>query len=166
MSDKTTEELALEPEDSPCQLVCSMERESGHCFGCGRTQDEISYWTMKTPEERQTILAELPAKKRYNISGTWNVSEKDGQKTISFSDDFKTKGGPDLKVYLSSKTISELESGSVESSSKKISILKSNQGAQSYIIPADVNLSEYKSVVIHCEAFSVLWGGFDIAKTP
>lgn len=105
-------------------------------------------------------------KKRYNISGTWNVSEKDGQKTISFSDDFRTKGGPDLKVYLSSKIISELESGSVESSSKKISILKSNQGAQSYIIPADVNLSEYKSVVIHCEAFSVLWGGFDIANTP
>lgn len=62
MSDKTTKELALEPEDSPCQLVCSMERESGHCFGCGRTQDEISYWTLKTPEERQAILAELPAR--------------------------------------------------------------------------------------------------------
>ena len=62
MTDKTTEYLALEPEDSPCQLVCSMEHESGLCFGCGRTQDEISYWTLKTPEERQTILAELPAR--------------------------------------------------------------------------------------------------------
>ena len=62
MTDKTTEELAIEPADSPCQLVCSMERESGLCFGCGRTQDEISYWSEKTPEERQTILAELPAR--------------------------------------------------------------------------------------------------------
>lgn len=62
MTDKTTEELMIEPEDSPCQLVCSMERESGHCFGCGRTQDEISYWSEKTPEERQIILAELPAR--------------------------------------------------------------------------------------------------------
>ncbi len=61
MSDDT-EALALEPEDSPCQLVCSMERESGLCFGCGRTQDEISYWTTKSDKERQDILAELPAR--------------------------------------------------------------------------------------------------------
>lgn len=61
MSDDTND-LELEPADSPCQLVCSMERESGLCFGCGRTQDEISYWTMKSDEERQAILTELPAR--------------------------------------------------------------------------------------------------------
>ncbi len=61
MSDDT-EALMLEPEDSPCQLVCSMERESGLCFGCGRTQDEISYWTTKSDEERKAILSELPAR--------------------------------------------------------------------------------------------------------
>jgi len=105
-------------------------------------------------------------KKRYNIKGTWNVSEQNGQKVIQFNDDFKTKGGPDLKLYLSSKTLSELESDDVESTSLKLSVLKSNRGAQSYIIPEDVTLSDYKSVVIHCEAFSVLWGGFDIATTP
>ena len=60
--DKTDEELAQEPEDSPCKLICSMERESGLCFGCGRTQDEISYWSTKTAEERQKILVELPAR--------------------------------------------------------------------------------------------------------
>lgn len=61
MSDDT-DALALEPEDSPCQLVCSMERESGRCFGCGRTQDEISYWTTKSDEQRKAILAELPSR--------------------------------------------------------------------------------------------------------
>ena len=105
-------------------------------------------------------------KKRYNIKGTWNVSEEDGQSQISFNGDFKTKGGPDLKLYLSSKSIAELKSGDVEATSLKLGVLKSNKGAQSYIIPSDINLSEYKSVVIHCEAFSVLWGGFDIATTP
>jgi len=55
----STEELALEPEDSPCQLVCSMDKETGHCFGCGRTQDEIAYWPLKTKEERDDILAIL-----------------------------------------------------------------------------------------------------------
>ena len=61
MSDDTND-LELEPADSPCQLVCSMERESGLCFGCGRTQDEISYWTLKTQDERNIILAELPGR--------------------------------------------------------------------------------------------------------
>ena len=105
-------------------------------------------------------------KKRYNIKGTWEVSEQDEQTLIKFNDDFKTKGGPDLKLYLSSKTLSELESGDVEGTSVKLSVLKSNRGAQSYIIPEDINLSDYESVLIHCEAFSVLWGGFDLATLP
>lgn len=54
-----SDDLELEPEDSPCQLVCSMDKESGHCFGCGRTQDEIAYWTLKSKEERTALLSEL-----------------------------------------------------------------------------------------------------------
>jgi predicted Fe-S protein YdhL (DUF1289 family) len=54
-----SDDLELEPEDSPCQLVCSMDKESGHCFGCGRTQDEIAYWTLKSKEERRVLLSEL-----------------------------------------------------------------------------------------------------------
>jgi len=35
--------------------------------------------------------------------------------------------------------------------------LKGNLGDQNYSIPADVNLEEYKGVVIYCRAFSVLF---------
>ncbi|NNC36631.1 MAG: DUF1289 domain-containing protein [Acidimicrobiales bacterium] len=52
----------LEPIDSPCQLICSMDKESGHCFGCGRTMDEIAYWALKTQDERDAILAQLEAR--------------------------------------------------------------------------------------------------------
>jgi len=54
-----SDDLELEPEDSPCQLVCSMDKESGHCFGCGRTQDEIAYWTLKSKKDRAALLIEL-----------------------------------------------------------------------------------------------------------
>lgn len=101
-------------------------------------------------------------KKRYSISGNWSLSSGCAEKMITFSDDFKTKGGPDLKVYLSPLSMEELESGSVQGTSLKLSVLKSNKGAQSYSIPQDIDLSKYKSVVIHCEAFSVLWGGFNL----
>ena len=58
--DKNIEDL--EPIDSPCQLICSVDRESNMCFGCGRTPDEIAYWTLKTQEERDQILEVLPAR--------------------------------------------------------------------------------------------------------
>lgn len=53
---------ALEPVDSPCQLICSMDWESGFCFGCGRNADEIAYWSLKSADERAAILALLPAR--------------------------------------------------------------------------------------------------------
>lgn len=59
----TPEEIAaLEPIESPCILICSMDRESGHCFGCGRTTDEIAYWGLRAKDKRDAIMAELPAR--------------------------------------------------------------------------------------------------------
>ena len=57
-----SEDLNLEPEDSPCKLICSMEKESGLCFGCGRTSDEIAQWTLLSDCKRKQILSELPAR--------------------------------------------------------------------------------------------------------
>lgn len=47
---------------SPCILVCSIERESGHCYGCGRTRDEIASWINFTPELRDAIIEDLPGR--------------------------------------------------------------------------------------------------------
>lgn len=101
-------------------------------------------------------------KKRYSIRGTAQIIQTDTGSELVFDEDFKTKGGPDLKIYLSKKSLSELGNENVNTNSVKISVLRSNKGAQSYIIPESLNLSDYKSVLIHCEAFTVLWGGFDL----
>ena len=101
-------------------------------------------------------------KKHYTIDGQARVMKTDTGTQIVFNDAFETRSGPDLKVYLSKLPISELEDESVSANSLKIGVLKSRQGAQSYIIPDDISLEDYKSVIIHCEAFSMLWGGFDL----
>jgi predicted Fe-S protein YdhL (DUF1289 family) len=62
MSEKKTEELLIEDQDNPCKLICSMEKESGFCFGCGRTQDEISYWSEMPYDKKQNILSILPSR--------------------------------------------------------------------------------------------------------
>ncbi len=55
-------ELPLEPEDSPCQLICSIDKDSNMCFGCGRTPEEIADWALRTESDRKRILSELPAR--------------------------------------------------------------------------------------------------------
>lgn len=45
--------------ESPCILVCSIDRKTGYCFGCGRTGNEIANWLRYTPAERQSVIAVL-----------------------------------------------------------------------------------------------------------
>ncbi|MCB1429843.1 MAG: DUF1289 domain-containing protein [Nitratireductor sp.] len=47
---------------SPCILVCSIDMETGFCFGCGRTGREISLWTSYSDRERDFLMAALPAR--------------------------------------------------------------------------------------------------------
>jgi len=107
--------------------------------------------------------AEKPfVKKRYNIEGTAKIETVGNETHLILSDDFNTKNGPDLKVFLTTKPIEDLSGKDVLPNGHKLGVLKSRKGGQTYIIPADVDLSDYKSIVIHCEAFTVLWGGFDL----
>jgi hypothetical protein len=47
---------------SPCNEVCQLDRESGWCLGCGRTGDEIAAWTRLTDDERDALMARMPAR--------------------------------------------------------------------------------------------------------
>ena len=47
---------------SPCVLICSIDLKTGYCFGCGRTREEIAYWTTYSDNEREAIMAGLEAR--------------------------------------------------------------------------------------------------------
>ena len=98
-------------------------------------------------------------KKKYKISGAWSLTERDGKKFITFSDKFKTKGGPDLKVFLSPKSEKDVSGKNALEGSIKLGELIKTKGTQEYEIPANVDLAQYSTVLIHCEAYSILWGG-------
>lgn len=109
------------------------------------------------------VQTETPfVKKRYTIHGSAKVETVAGETQLVFSEDFKTKNGPDLKVYLSKSPISNLSAQDVDMTAVRLSVLKSHKGTQRYTIPASIDLSDYQSVVIQCEAYTVLWGGFDL----
>jgi hypothetical protein len=98
-------------------------------------------------------------KKKYKIKGSWSLIQRDGQNIIKFSDDFKTKNGPDLKIFLSPQSIEQASGKTAVNDAINLGELKSNKGAQEYVIPAGTDLSLFNSVLVHCEAYSVLWGG-------
>ena len=98
-------------------------------------------------------------RKSKRLKGSWNVVERDGRTFIVFSDDFRAANGPDLKIFLSPKSVADATGRNAVDGSLNIGELKKTKGAQEYEVPAGVNLADYGSVLVHCEAYAVLWGG-------
>lgn len=98
-------------------------------------------------------------RKSKRLKGSWNVVERDGRTFIVFSDDFRAANGPDLKIFLSPKSVADATGRNAIDGSLNIGELKKTKGAQEYEVPAGVNLADYGSVLVHCEAYAVLWGG-------
>ena len=79
----------------------------------------------------------------------------DGDRVLRF-EDFRSKNGPDLHVYLSTEAPTSTFAG-LGADEIHLGALKGNVGNQNYDIPADVDLSEYRSVVIYCVPFHVIF---------
>ena len=90
------------------------------------------------------------------------IVNENGQRILRFSDDFKTKNGPDLKLFLSPKSVGDVTGKTATQGAVKLSVLRSNKGSQDYVIPSHIDLSQYGSILIHCEAYSKLWGGANL----
>ena len=97
--------------------------------------------------------------KNKSLKGSWQILEVNGQTVIRFEDDFKASRGPDLKVFLSPQGIDAVNGKTATDGAVLLGKLQNTRGHQDYIVPAGVNLSSFNSVLVHCEAFSVLWGG-------
>ena len=82
-------------------------------------------------------------------SGTAKIYEaKDGKRTLVF-ESLKSDAGPDLRIYIANdKAITNF----VELSNKV------ENGNKMYDIPAKVDLSKQKFILIWCKQFSVLFG--------
>jgi len=113
-----------------------------------------------------SIGAELPSgtfiKKKKKLKGAWEVVQRGDKTIIVFGDDFRAANGPDLKIFLSPQTVSDVTGKTAVNGALNIGELKATKGTQEYEVPAGVNLDDYSSVLVHCEAYSILWGGGDL----
>ncbi|WP_439521996.1 DUF1289 domain-containing protein [Marivita sp.] len=50
--------------ESPCVQLCMIHPETRLCSGCARSIDEITRWSKMTPEDRRSVMAELPNREK------------------------------------------------------------------------------------------------------
>ena len=95
--------------------------------------------------------------------GDWSITTINKETILTFHENFITPDGPDLKLFLSAKDINEIGVNErIQDDGLFLNELKAIVGKQEYILPENEVLSNYKSLVIHCEKYTVVWGGTNI----
>ena len=83
----------------------------------------------------------------HTVSGTVSIVKTDAGYEIVMADNFLFDGAPDPKVALG-------KDGEYDAATQ-IEPLKSDSGAQRYIVPASIDVLQFNEVHIWCEQFSV-----------
>jgi hypothetical protein len=102
------------------------------------------------------------SRNRYTVTGTATTYQlEDGQRLLRL-EDFESTNGPDLFVYLTVAGASD-DDADLDADFIDLGVLSGNIGNQNYVIPADVDLDRYDSVVIWCRRFTTSFGVADLA---
>ncbi|MEM0930205.1 MAG: DM13 domain-containing protein [Pseudomonadota bacterium] len=102
--------------------------------------------------------------RQHDGQGTATVVKlDDGRTVVRLSEDFRTDRGPDLKVWL---VEDQVINASDVTDDNYISLggLSRARGASEYEIPADVDIGNYREVVIWCRAFRVLFTSAELSS--
>lgn len=88
-------------------------------------------------------------------SGRALIALADGRSLVRL-EEFRVTNGPDLYVYLAAhpKPASRAD---VDEGFVSLGRLKGNVGAQNYAVPAGTDLTRFRSVVIYCQRFHVVF---------
>ncbi|MFQ6011269.1 MAG: DM13 domain-containing protein [Nitrososphaerales archaeon] len=92
----------------------------------------------------------MGADSSHEASGSAYIFQSNNGSRFLRLESFETTNGPDLFIYLASDT------GASEF--VDLGRLKANIGNQTYVIPSNVDLSDYDYALIWCKAFRVLFG--------
>jgi hypothetical protein len=100
--------------------------------------------------------------REHGTSGTARIYRLDAGRRVLRIEDLDTSNGPALFVYLSANPADGPEAA-FDDSYVDLGGLKGNIGDQNYEIPPNVDLAEYRSVVVWCDRFNAAFGAADLA---
>ncbi len=93
----------------------------------------------------------------HQVIGKAELVHAGNQYQVVFSDNFGVDPGPFLVVNLSTSDAPKTNNDFVNAGSVQLELLKSASGGQEYDIPSNVDVSKYKSIVIYCKPYQVVF---------
>lgn len=97
-------------------------------------------------------------------SGAYRIEDTGAGLRLVLSEAFRTDWGPDLHVVLTPTGTPEADNDNVMvTGAHVVDELQSRSGAQTYELEADLDLSPFRSVIIHCIRFTHLYGAAPLA---
>ena len=94
--------------------------------------------------------------------GQVKIVEAEGKRYLELSEDFQSDRGPALEVIL--HRANEVGLQVQEGEYVSLGELQAFRGSQRYLIPDNVDLSQYQSVAIWCEEFNATFGYAPLAQ--
>ncbi len=154
------------PTQSQLSQMTDVEKERG-------LQDLLKKYPMPglSPEEKGRLFADAhratdqgTVERRgsfragvHSVNGSAELVKVGNQTKLVFSDNFSVDPGPFLVVNLSSSVAPKTNSDFTSSNVVQLELIKSATGGQVYDIPSNVDVSQYKSVVIYCKPYQVVF---------
>ena len=109
------------------------------------------------PVEQTNLKGDFISLGNYTTSGVAEIIPVSSTENILRLENFSTTNGPDLFVFLTKQPTPD-SPFSKDDPHVDLGRLKGNVGGQNYEIPADVDISEYNTVLIYCYRFSSPFG--------
>jgi len=100
----------------------------------------------------------------HRVDGTASVYRLgDGSRVLRL-ESFRSTNGPNLYVYLSGAASPRSSAELSAAGEFEVGRLKGNIGNQNYPLPAGLDLAKFKSVVIYCRQFHVVFGSAPLVR--
>lgn len=95
------------------------------------------------------------------FEGSWKIVKSGDSYQLIMGGDFEAKKAPDLKIFLSKADLDDIGSKNALKIGEPIMVAKltNYEGKASYEIPATIDISIYKTIMVHCEEYNKFWGG-------
>lgn len=137
----------------------------------GMTRQQVEDEMMKASKDDVTATEAMPAAGEVKVLAKGSFVSADGVHTgkgtaafyrvgqglVLRLDPFESTNGPDLHIYLSGSAAPRNSEQLHQGTSLEVAKLKGNIGAQNYTLPAGTDPGEFKSVVIYCKRFHVVF---------
>ena len=98
-------------------------------------------------------------------SGAYRIERASGDLRLVLDEAFRTDDGPDLHVVLSPHAVADAGNANATVGGLIVARLMAEEGAQTYRLPDDVDVTDYRSVLVHCVQYRHLFGAAPLTRT-